>query len=173
MEGVERYKVRLFPHNKKWEEEFITVREELERQWGSNILDIQHVGSTAIFSIEAKPILDVAVRLKSITDMDIECLEKLGYDYCGPQNGNTNYHLFVLRGENEISLRHIHCYGEKEDEFNLLVGFRDYLNAHIKQAKQYEKLKKELAEKYPNDRVSYTRGKEAFIKSIYRSLAGG
>lgn len=170
MEGVERYKVKLIPHNQKWEEEFLTVREEIKRQWNSNILDVQHVGSTAVQSICAKPILDVAVRLKSIKNMDIERLEKLGYSYCGPQHGNINYHLFVLRGKNEISLRHIHCYDKGESEFDLLVGFRDYLNIHIDEAKRYEKLKKELAEKYLDDRIAYTNGKEDFIQSIYNKL---
>lgn len=170
MEGVERYKVKLIPHNQKWEEEFLTVREEVRHAWGDNLLDIQHVGSTAIRSICAKPILDIAVQLKSIKNMDIVCLELLGYSYCGPQNKNPNYHLFVLRGNNEISLRHIHCYDREENEFNLLVGFRDYLNTHIDDAMRYEKLKRKLSEEYPDDRIAYTRGKESFILSIYGKL---
>lgn len=170
MEGVERYKAKVIPHDREWEKEFLAVKKEIEHVWGSNIIDIQHIGSTAIRSICAKPILDIAVRLKSIEDMDISGLELLGYSYCGPRNGNENYHLFVLRGENQISLRHIHCYDMEESEFDRLVGFRDYLNTHNEDAKQYEKLKKELAEKYPDDRASYTRGKESFIQSIYDKL---
>ncbi len=170
MEGVERYKVRLMPHNKKWNEEFLKVKKELQRVWDGNVLDIQHVGSTAIPAICAKPILDVAVKLKSIKLMDKECMKSLGYDYCGERQGNSNYHLFVLRDEQQLSLRHIHCYDKAEQEFDLLVAFRDYLNKNDNIAVQYEKLKKELAEKYPNDRNAYTKGKEEFIKSIYVKL---
>jgi len=170
MEGVERYKVRLQPHNLLWDIEFRTVKKELEELLKDDIIDIQHVGSTAIPLICAKPILDIAIKVKSIKLLNIENLKLAGYDYCGMQHGNENYHLFVLRGENQISLRHIHCYEKNEKEFDLLVGFRNYLNSHDDMAMAYEKIKMELAEKYPEDRISYTNGKEAFIQSIYKAL---
>lgn len=170
MEGVERYKVRLLPHSRLWDMEFLEVKNELLKIWEDNILDIQHVGSTAISSICAKPILDVAVKLKSIKSMNLEQSKSLGYDYCGAQHGNENYHLFVLRGKNQISLRHIHCYDQSEKEFDLLVGFRNYLNTHHDIAVRYEHLKKELAEKFPDDRIGYTKGKEELIHSIYKML---
>ena len=170
MEGVERYKVKLLSHNLEWDKEFIRTKQELLDCWQNNILSVQHIGSTAIKSICAKPILDIAVKLKSIEDMNIDKLVNLGYDYCGPQHGNSFYHLFVLRGNNQISLRHIHCYDKREEGFELLVGFRDYLNANPLIAIQYDNLKKELSEKYPNDRISYTKGKEDFILSVYERL---
>ena len=70
MEGVARGQVRLLPHNPDWEQEFLRVKEELWQLWPQNILEIQHVGSTAIPAICAKPILDVAVRLRSIAAME-------------------------------------------------------------------------------------------------------
>ena len=170
MEGVERYKVRLQPHSLLWDIEFKTVKKELEEILKDDIIDIQHVGSTAIPLISAKPILDIAIILKSIKLLNIENLKLAGYNYCGMQHGNENYHLFVLRGENQVSLRHIQCYDKNEKEFDLLVGFRNYLNSHDDMAMEYEKIKMELAEKYPEDRISYTNGKEAFIQSIYKAL---
>lgn len=171
MEGVERNKVRLLPHNKEWETEFLQTKEQLEKLWSANIIDIQHIGSTSIKAICAKPILDVAIKLKSINDMNIEILVKHGYDYCGAQHGNKNYHLFVLRGMKQISLKHIHCYDKEEKEFDLLVGFRDYLNMNTDEALKYERIKKKLAEKYSDDRIAYTNGKEEFIKSIYERIS--
>lgn len=170
MEGVERYKVRLLPHNEKWDNEYCQVKSQIEAVWKDNIIDIQHVGSTAIHNISAKPILDIAVRLKSIQKMDINALKQLKYDYCGPQCNRNTYHLYVLRGENQISLRHIHCYDANDNEFFQLVGFRDYLNSHPDVAKQYSELKKKLASLYPEDRVAYTKGKEDFIQDIYALL---
>lgn len=170
MEGVEKHKVRLLPHNPEWEKEFIMVKEELIKCWGVNIIDVQHVGSTAIKSICAKPILDVAVRLKSIEEMNVKALTDLGYKYCGAQNEDKTYHLFILRGEKQISLHHIHCYDKNEYEFELLVGFRDYMNAHLDVALQYQELKVRLAEQNPDDRPSYTKAKEEFIKSIYDKI---
>ena len=170
MEGVERYKVRLLAHNPKWEQEFLTVREEIKEHWAKNLLDIQHVGSTAIKSICAKPILDVAVRLKSIEQIDIKALTDLGYEYCGARNESKTYHLFVLRGDNQLSLRHIHCYDKSEREFDLLVGFRNYLNEHLEVALKYQEIKMRIAEQMPDDRASYTKAKEEFIKSICDKL---
>lgn len=76
------------------------VKGELIKCWGANIVDIQHVESTAITAICAKPILDIAVQLESIQNMDINVLIDMGYDYCGPRHENEKYHLFVLRGAN-------------------------------------------------------------------------
>lgn len=170
MEGVERNKVRLLSHNKEWEHEFLQVKSQIEAIWNSNILSIQHVGSTAIYNICAKPILDIAVRLKSINEMDINSMRQIGYDYCGPQFGSDTYHLYVLRGENQVSLRHIHCYDAHDNEFFQLVGFRDYLNSHFGMAKKYDELKKSLAEQYPEDRSAYTNGKNEFIQNVYALL---
>lgn len=167
MESVKRYKVSLLAHNKEWENEFIHVKSQIEAIWSKNILDIQHVGSTAINHICAKPILDIAVRLDSIKQMDVNSMKQLGYDYCGPQHGNDIYHLYVLRGENQVSLRHIHCYDVQDKGFMQLVGFRDYLNSNSDAAREYSELKKELASQYPEDRASYTKGKKNFIQRVY------
>src|SRR5574344_1777324 len=130
MEGVLRGKVSLLAHNTLWNEEYELVKKEIMDIWAENILDIAHIGSTAINDISAKPILDVAVRLRDIELMNIEAMEDTGYEYCGIQGEIKGHRLFVLRGENDVSLRHIHCYGADEQEFYQLVGFRDYLNSH-------------------------------------------
>lgn len=170
MEGVERYKVKLLPHNAAWDKEYEEVKEELIKCWGSHIIDVQHVGSTAIKSICAKPILDVAVCLDSIKEIDAKALIDLGYEYFGAQNEAGTRHYFVLRGENEISLRHIHCYDKSDEEYGLLVGFRDYLNSHLETALQYQELKMRLAEQNPEDRRSYTKAKETFILSVFDKI---
>ena len=170
MEGVKRNQVCLMPHQKSWDEEFERARKQILEVWGENVLDIQHVGSTAIPSIWAKPILDVAVRLCSIDRMNKDKLEELGYDYRGLQNGKETYHLFVLRGAGKLSLHHIHCYDKRDGEFFQLVGFRDYLCTHEEKAAEYEKLTRSLAAQYPLDRVAYTEGKKDFIQGIYEIL---
>jgi len=77
----------------------------------------------------------------------------------------------VLRSEQGLSLQHIHCYDRNEKGFYQLVGFRDYLNQHLEEAKQYEMLKQKLAENYAENRAAYTKSKEEFIQSIYEKLA--
>ena len=102
MEGVERYKVRLLPHSEEWKKEYEKTKDEIEKVLGDNIIDIQHVGSTSIKGICAKPILDVAVIIKTLEANHIESMKSLGYDFCGSRNETNTYFLFVLRGENEI-----------------------------------------------------------------------
>jgi GrpB-like predicted nucleotidyltransferase (UPF0157 family) len=102
--------------------------------------------------------------------MNVDAMIKLGYDYCGPRCDRSTYQLYVLRGENQISLRHIHCYDISDNEFYQLIGFRDYLNSHPGVAQKYAELKEVLASRYPEDRAAYTKGKEDFIQIIYSSF---
>ena len=170
MEGLLQHQVKLVPHQAAWDEEFLHCRSMLLEVWGDNVLDIQHVGSTAVPSICAKPILDVAVRLKSMAAMDVAALTAKGYSYEGPHFGSEEYQVFVLRKDGNISLHHIHCYGAAEPGFDELVGFRDYLNEHLHAAKEYERIKFNLAEKHASERHAYTKGKGEFIRSIYAKL---
>ena len=170
MQGVERYKVRLLPHCDEWEKEYEDAKNELKDILGENAIDIQHVGSTSIKGIYAKPILDIAVVLKSFEDMNIEGMKDAGYSYCGAQNEEKDRYLFVLRGEGQISLRHIHCYEPNNLDFYYVILFRNYLNSHEEYAKEYSDLKRKLAKKYPDDRIAYTDEKEGFIRMIYQKV---
>ncbi len=170
MEGVMRYKVELREHNEDWKREFSETKSKIENLLSKKIIEMQHVGSTAIPYISAKPILDIAILMKCIDDEVIEELVNLGYDYRGPRADNINYHLFVLRGENEVSLHHLHCYDKENKGFEQLVSFRDYLNTHKECAEEYNRLKKRLAEKYRENRAMYTIGKAEFIQSVYDKI---
>lgn len=170
MEGVKRYEVRLMKHNPAWKTEFQQVHTLLLSIWGVNLTAAEHVGSTAIPAIPAKPVLDVAAAVKSLGGIDAEALIALGYEDCGYQNEPKTRRLFVLRGENEISLHHIHCYQEGDPDFRRQVFFRDYLNAHPDAASEYAALKESLAAKFAEDRASYTKGKSEFIGQILRLM---
>lgn len=175
MQGVSRYAVQLMAHDPSWEREFLEVKEMLYNVFPGQLLDVQWVGSTAIPAICAKPVLDVAVRFSAIGELDAKALTDKGYDYCGSRPDDENRHLFVLRRRDEalgeeISLQHIHCYGPDNPGFNQLVGFRDYLNSHPEEAAAYEGLKRSLAVAHPDDRASYTKGKAAFIQSIFQKM---
>ena len=174
MQGVEWMKVRLLEHDPVWSEEFLHAKQLILKIWTDNVQDIQHVGSTSIHGISAKPILDIGVVLRDFRKMDMEAMEKQGYRYMGPRNEAGDRHLFILyveQGEHkEIALQHIHCYPMGSDDFKALVGFRDYLNEHPDEAAEYDALKRELATKYANDRFAYSDGKKGFIEKINSRL---
>lgn len=174
LRGVSRYKVELLPHDPAWTAEFEQLKAQILAIWKDNILDIQHVGSTAVPTLCAKPILDVAILLRSVDAMNVSALEQLGYDYWGP-SGDTGRYVYVRWHEdstpdNQIALTHIHCYAPDAQGFRLQVGFRDYLIAHPDAAMEYNALKSALAAQHPDDRFAYSAGKASFIQGILAKL---
>ena len=166
--GLERGAVRLEPHHAAWAERYQEERARLAAALGPRVLDIQHVGSTAIPGLLAKPILDLAIAVTSFEAAAacIAPLEALGYLYRG-ENGIPRRHYFVLRApDGETTLVHVHMLeiGSAEWEKHLL--FRDYLRAHPEDARAYTALKQGLVEQFRDDRLAYTEGKAAFIARI-------
>ena len=136
---------------------------------GDAAADIQHVGSTSVRGIRAKPIIDIAVAARDMEKIreKIPALAAAGVIFRGEDHPGE--YLFVM-GDFAADTRthHIHvCAAEGKDWRNYL-NFRDYLNAHPDRAADYDRLKGELAEKYALDRGSYTAGKAEFIAGILR-----
>ncbi|MCL2518665.1 MAG: GrpB family protein, partial [Oscillospiraceae bacterium] len=140
MLGVERYKVALIPHDDNWAHEYEITKTELLEILGDNIIEIRHVGSTAIKGIVAKPILDIAVVVKSIEAINFAGMETAGYEYVG-NRFDTGKYLFVRRTNDNLSTHHIGCYLEDNEDYNSTVVFCKYLNEHPEYAKQYNDLK--------------------------------
>lgn len=177
MLGVERYKVALAPYDEDWANQFQITREELITVFSDNLVEIYHVGSTAIKGTAAKPIIDVAAVVRHIQESDIVKMETVGYDYCGEQSPRR--YLFVKRRDGNISTHHIHCYLENNKDLSSTVLFCRYLNEYTEYTRQYNDLKMKLLLKYPNDRMAYTNGKAEFInmvinlaKNKYRTESG-
>jgi GrpB-like predicted nucleotidyltransferase (UPF0157 family) len=167
MFGVPKNKVILMNHNEKWAEAFEKTKQILIKIHGDNVVDIQHVGSTAIKGIMAKPMLDIAIVLKSITDFVFSDMTENGYTYYGEVIPGK--YLFILRGVDEVSLQHVHCYEEKNcAPYFDQIKFRDFIRSHPEYAREYERLKKELYKIHSNDRSKYTEGKQAFFDKIKR-----
>ncbi len=164
MIGLKRGTVKIQRYNPKWR---ISARKEintLKKALKSFALGIQHIGSTAIPGMNAKPIIDIDVAVKSLKVVNdlIEPLKKLGYKY---RVGEPEKRLFV-KGPNEKITHHLHVIELGSNLWNNDLLFRDFLRKNKKEAKQYLKLKKELASQFHNDRRSYSGGKENLIKAI-------
>ena len=164
MLGVERDKVKLVPHDENWAIEYQFTQNELKTILGDNITEIHHVGSTAIKGISAKPILDVAVVVKSVETLDFAGMESAGYEYCG-ERVDTGKHLFVRRTNGNVSTHHIACYLQGNANFASTVLFCRYLNEHPERRKDYDELKIKLAMQYPDDRTAYSYAKAQFIEN--------
>ena len=164
MLGLERDKVVLVPYQSVWAQRFEREKVRLEEVIGEHILDIQHIGSTAVPGLSAKPILDIGVAVENFEKASalVSPIEKLGYTYRG-ENGIPRRHYFVKGPPNKKTC-HLHMFEEVDEEWATHLLFRDYLRTHPKVAAAYQQLKEDLAAKYPNDREAYTDGKHKFIQ---------
>jgi len=129
------------------------------------IVNIYHIGSTSIPGIHAKPVIDIMIEVKSIENIDMynTQMEKLGYMPMGEYG--IKERRFFLKGLYNRT-HHIHIFEKGNSEIKKHLNFRDYMIAHPSEAKEYESLKKELAEKYKYDNEKYCTGKNEFIKNI-------
>ena len=162
--GLPSGKVLLFPYTVVWKRLYEEEKEILQVILGNNILDIQHIGSTSIPGMIAKPIIDMAIAVSNFEDafINIRPIENLGYEYKG-EFGILRRHYFV---KGDPRTHHIHMVEIESQDWINQIFFRDYLIQHPQSIKAYADLKMELAKRFPTDREAYTDGKSPFIKQI-------
>ncbi len=166
MFGLERGVVRLEAYTTEWKRYFEREKDALQIVLGTNVLDIQHVGSTSIPGMPAKPIVDIAIAVADFEEARacIPLIESHGYEYKG-EFGIPHRHYFV---KGDPRLFHIHMCEIDSDAWQNQLLFRDYLILHTDKAKDYAQLKHQLALKFPQDREAYLDGKAGFIEAIIR-----
>ena len=125
----------------------------------------KHVGSTAIRSIDAKPIVDIAVALDDVQSVTSHIEELAGYGIIY-RGSDVPGQILLIIGEGNIRTHHIHIVKWRGKAWNNYIMFRDYMNSHPDKAAEYEKLKKQLASSFPDNRRAYTEGKAGFIEKI-------
>jgi GrpB-like predicted nucleotidyltransferase (UPF0157 family) len=162
--------IELVPHDQHWTQEFALERDRIVEALGSfeagGALEwIEHVGSTAIPGIHAKPVLDIAavVHPFPLIEDRREALGKLGYEYRG-EAGIPGREFFRTNPRT----RHLHLFTFDSEAFFGHVFFRDYLRAHQQKALEYEALKLELASQFRTDREAYTNGKDKLVAQLNR-----
>ncbi len=166
MIGLEKGVVRLVPHQEAWAGLFKKEKARIKAAVGQHILDIQHVGSTAIPGIPAKPIIDIGVAVRNFEEaaVCIEPIVELGYVYRG-ENGIPRRHYFRLGSPRT---HHLHINEINGPDWQNQILFRDYLRRHPEVAAEYGRLKTNLAAKNPNDREAYLAAKGPFIENVLK-----
>ncbi|MEN3772359.1 GrpB family protein [Priestia megaterium] len=167
MLGLERGLVKLEPYNDKWSKLFDEERELLSSRIKELIIAIEHVGSTSIEGLFAKPIIDIAIGVSSL-DVIIELKEKVkDLGYVEVPVSIDGKHVFARYKEKKIThFLYVMIYNQSLwiDQ----ISFRDYLRLDPNAKIEYIKIKEELANKYPNDVVSYTNEKKKFVDNILK-----
>lgn len=179
MTKKERFKlfpVRLSPHKEVWKDRFIAERSLIIKALGAtSIKSINHIGSTAMPNIKAKPIIDILLEILSTTDLDELKSNMALIGYAPNKRPDMPFpHLSFVKGYTVKGYRgqpfHVHIRYEAEkrrSDFDEIY-FKDYLIDNPEIAKEYENLKEKLAKEFEYDRDAYTVAKTEFITRITR-----
>lgn len=162
--GLESDRVRLRPYTSRWAELFALEAPAIRAALGSLAIDVQHVGSTSIPGLMAKPILDIAVALEQLSSYPL-CIDRLaaiGYEHV-PWQGLARNEVFS-KGVPRTHLVHVVEYGG--DKWHDYLKFRERLANVPGLAREYETLKRTLARTHALDRAGYTAAKHAFIRGV-------
>jgi GrpB-like predicted nucleotidyltransferase (UPF0157 family) len=164
----------LFPiiiseHNPDWKYKFATEKQLINKTIGAgSILRIEHIGSTAVSGLCAKPTIDILVEIEDDSNIDliITKLENIDYQFI-PKPENPPPHLMFAKGYSDQGFTgqtyHIHL--RYKGDWDELI-FRDYLIQNPEISHEYAELKKKLSVDYRNDREKYTNSKSEFITRI-------
>ena len=164
---MKRGTVYLEPHQKEWETTAEETIRTLKGILGDIAADIQHIGSTSIRTIKAKPIIDIAVAVNDFEAVLQKRAELEKADVIFRFDERPEQLLFVMGDfEKDTRSHHIHVVLYGSEEWNNYINFRDYLNSNIKAAREYETTKLRLSEQYPDDRIAYTDGKQEVIDRL-------
>lgn len=147
------------PYSFEWSEKYRKEAELIRQTLGDLIIEIQHIGSTAIPGLSAKPIIDIAILTKSIFNIDIftEALEKIGYDY--NPNMSSAERIFLRKGN--PTEYHLSISESKYTYWTRQILFRDYLRNHPEAVKEYQGIKENAIKGLPEeDFKDLSRSKE-------------
>ena len=154
-------------YDPRWAGRFETLRTRISAALGSLATAIEHVGSTAVPGLAAKPIIDVDVLLRCSSDLPlaIERLRALGYGHQGDL-GIAGREAF--RATVAVFPHHLYVCSPDSSEYGRHIAFRNHLRGNPADARAYEHLKRSLANRYGDNRDAYTLGKTDFIEAILK-----
>ncbi len=165
-------KIHMVPHDLTWRQAFKQEADQIAAALGSNVVAVHHIGSTAIPTIYAKPIIDLLLVVQDLAALDEKqpMMETLGYEALG-EFGIPGRRYFRRDNESGDRTHQVHAFANGSPQTQRHLASRDYMLAHPDAAQAYSALKRELAAQYPNDSESYMDGKDEFIREIDRRAA--
>lgn len=165
--GVDYGTVRLTSARTEWAAIAERLAAAIREALGGRAAGVEHVGSTAVPGLAAKPIIDIAVgvRGEAATDEVRRCLEALGYEFRG-NAGDSGGLVFVLSDRPQHRVAHLHVVEHGGFQWHRYLAFRDLLLQHESARAVYDRTKTDLAARFPNDRKSYTAAKEDVVRGL-------
>ena len=162
--------VVVLSYDEKWKQDYIDIKTELSQALGELAISIEHVGSTSVKGLAAKPIIDidVVVKKEKINDA-ISALKNIGYIHEG-NLGISGREAFAYEGKEHLQQHHLYVCPEDSLELKRHLAFRDYLRTHPEAVTEYGKIKMDAARLYPEDIDKYIEYKPPVIEHIYTMM---
>jgi len=166
-------RVVIVPPDPRWNAKYEAVAADLRAVLGDRVLGIEHIGSTAVPGLAAKPIIDVLVGMASMQVVlaSVSDLELAGWEFPDSINKDLSDRRFGKQVFSGVRANHVHLVVHGGEEWGVLVGFRDALRADPDLARRYEELKRDLAVRYADQREKYTAAKTEFVRGVLAGLA--
>ncbi len=163
-----RKMITIAEYNPEWPRIFRDLASGIRSAIGPAAPRIDHIGSTSIPGLAAKPIIDIQISVADFEPMEPYRLplEALGFEYRARNPELAKLYFKDPEGKEERTHIHVRRAGSFSEQYPLL--FRDYMRCHAAAAAEYAGLKLSLAEEYRDDRNAYTEAKDAFIWDIIR-----
>jgi GrpB-like predicted nucleotidyltransferase (UPF0157 family) len=161
-------RVQVVPYDDAWPALFEAEAAQIRAALGGELRVIEHVGSTSVPGLAAKPVIDIAISVESLDDLDIGAVEALGYSYVPKFEEELPNRKYFTRGD-----YHAHVYEREHEEFMDYVRFRDYLRTHPEDARAYGELKLALAAEFIDDRAGYQAAKAPYVARLVAALRRG
>lgn len=159
----------MVAYDPEWPSVFSLERSRIEAVVWAWVEVVEHIGSTAVPGLDAKPVVDLMAGVGDIRDADrcIRPLEGIGYSYW-VEDPNPHHRLFVRFADAERASRthNLHVVETGGEYWEERLLYRDYLRSHPQTAQEYTRLKHELAERFRVDREAYTRAKTSFVSAV-------
>lgn len=157
--------IEIKPFNENWKKEYKKEAKKLLEIFGSLTNRIEHIGSTAIPGMKAKPIIDILIIVNDLSKVDAlnNAMKTIGYTPMF-EYGIKNRRFFLKGKINRT--HHVHVFEYPHEHVTNHLLFREYLINHPAEAQKYAILKESLAKKYPHEIEQYMAGKNHFIKDI-------
>lgn len=167
MLGLRRGTVTLSEFDPQWREAFEQYATAIRARTGLPEARVQHVGSTAVEGVPAKPILDVAIGADSPEDIERLASDLVGLGYIDRGFGDgSNGRLLVREVAPEVRIIHVHIVAYQSADWDDYVVFRDALRNDPVLRERYDEVKRALAKRFALDRRSYTKAKASFIGQV-------
>lgn len=160
--------VIITPYSPDWPTQYLAIRDELLSVFAQVVINIEHIGSTSVPGLAAKPVLDVLLSAHSLADIEskIKPLNEIGYSYVPKYEREIPMRRYFVKSSSTSLRVHLHAVEIHSRIWQDHLAFRDALCADANLRAQYQTLKLQLAEEFATDKSAYTAAKSPFIQAV-------